>query len=420
MKKNVWIFNHYAGDSYFNKGDRHYWFSKFLKKEGYEPVVFVANAKHGVPEQFVETDSLWIEKRAEDIDVPYVFVSSTLYGSNGKDRVKGMFTFYKNLRKAAVQYAKKHGKPDIIYASSAHPLTVVAGIRLAKKFGVKCIGEVRDLWPLAIVQYSERITENSIPARLMYAGEKWIYKHADAMIFTQEGGPDYVCAKGWDKKHGGPILNENLFHINNGVDLEAFDQNRKNFPYADEDLDNPDIFKVLYCGSIRRVANVGQLLDAAKLITNPKIKLLIFGMGDEVDMLKQRIKDEGISNVVIKGYVNKQYIPAIDCKADLNIVHRKMSKTTLQGESYRKSFEYFAAGKPVFYTVRPGYSLAERYHLGRMTEGFEPGDFAAGIQAMAEMSDEERAEMGRNARKAAEDFDFKNLTKKLIEIIESR
>ena len=59
--------------------------------------------------------------------------------------------------------------------------------------------------------------------------------------------------------------------------MEAFDANMVEFPYADEDLDNPDLFKVVYCGAIRRINNVGLIVDAAKLITNPRIKFVIFG-----------------------------------------------------------------------------------------------------------------------------------------------
>lgn len=421
MGKTVWIMNHYASHMLFDKGGRHYWFAKYLDRAGYQPVVFCANIMNSnTKERCIETEDLWAVKEAEEIHTPFVYVKARKYKGNGKQRVLNMIDFYRNVKNTAVEYADKFGKPDIILASSVHPLTMVAGIQLAKKFGVKCICEVRDLWPEAIVAYSKKITKNSIPAKIMYAGEKWIYKKAAAVIFTQEGGPDYVCEHGWDKKHGGPIENAKLFHINNGVDLEAFDENLINFPYADDDLDNPDLFKVVYCGAIRRINNLGIILDAAKLIANPKVKFVIFGNGNELEMLKKRVEDERIGNVVFKGRVNKQFIPSIDSKADLNVVHWEMNPLLRVGESYNKSFEYFAAGKPVFYTVRPGYSIVEKYGCGRLTEGFEPKDIAAGIQAMAEMSEMEKAEMAKNARMTAEVYDFKNLTKKLIEIIETR
>lgn len=419
MAKTVWLMNHYASHMLFDKGGRHYFFAKYLSRAGYKPVVFCANIMNNrTEEQCIDTKELWVVKRAEEIDTPFVYVKARKYSGNGKQRVLNMVDFYRNVKKSAIEYSKKYGKPDVIVASSVHPLTMVAGIKLAKKFGVKCICEVRDLWPEAIVAYSKRIKRNSLPAKIMYAGEKWIYKKADAVIFTQEGGPDYVCEKKWDTDHGGPVDRKKLYHINNGVDLEAFDANLLSFPYSDIDLDNPEIYKVVYCGSIRRINNLGLIVEAAKLVTNPKIKFIIFGDGDELEALRSRVESEGVLNVVFKGRVNKQYIPSIDSKADLNLVHWEMNPLLRVGESYNKAFEYFAAGKPVFYTVRPGYSIVERYHCGKLTDGFSPADIATGIQTMSQLDETENVRMSQKAREVAEIYDFKCLTRKLIEIIE--
>ena len=83
----------------------------------------------------------------EEIGVPFVFIRTKTYRDNGEQRVLNVADFYRNVKKAAKEYAEQHGKPDVIYASLAHPLTLIAGIRLTKQFGVKCICEIRDLWP---------------------------------------------------------------------------------------------------------------------------------------------------------------------------------------------------------------------------------------------------------------------------------
>lgn len=418
MKKTVWIMNHYAGDMFFNKGGRHYWFAKYLQREGYKPVVFCCNAQHNKQGFYVDTDKLWMEQKAEEIDTPWVFIQARTYANNGKDRVLNMIDFYRNLKKTAKEYAKLHGKPDIILASSVHPLTLVAGIQLAKHFGVKCICEIRDLWPEAIVAYSSKLTRKHPVAKVLYNGEKWIYKKADALIFTQEGGPDYIREQGWDREHGGPIDMAKAYHINNGVDLEAFEKNKKNFWLEDADLDDQEHFKVVYAGAIRRINNLGIILDAAKETTDPSIRYIIFGDGDELPLLQQRVQDEKITNVVFKGRVNKQYIPSVVSRADVNIVHWEMNPLLRVGESYNKSFEYFAAGKPVFYTIRPNYSIVEKYHCGRLTEGFEAKDLADGIMSMKDMTQEEKNIMAANAYRAAQEYDFRNLTQKLIDIVE--
>ncbi len=419
MKKKIWIINHYAGNMFYDRGGRHYWFAKYLKRAGYEPVVFCCNAKHNAQGRFLEIDELWVEQYEKEIGVPFIFVKGRAYVGNGKQRILNMLDFYRNVKKTLKQYAKRNGAPDIILASSVHPLSLVAGIKMAKKFGIKCICEMRDLWPEALVAYSRKLQKMKLLTGLLYKGEKWIYKKADALIFTQEGGADYIKSHKWDIEQGGPIDLNKAHHINNGVDLEAFDANKETFWPDDVDLDNQDVYKVVYAGAIRRINNLGIIVDAAKEISNDKIRFIIFGNGEELETLKQRLQDENIRNVVFKGFVNKQYIPSIVSRADLNLVHWEMNPLLRVGESYNKAFEYFAAGKPVFYTVRPGYSIVEKYHCGMLTEGFEPKDLAAGIEAMAAMSEEEKKTMSVNARKTAEIYDFMKHTKKLIELVES-
>ena len=248
MKTNIWILNHYASDMYFDHGGRHYNFAKFLRRAGYAPVIFGANSKHGKAERFFETDALWEEHVAEEIDTPFVFVRARTYNGNGKQRVLNMIDFYRNVKKAAKEYAAQHGRPDVIFASSVHPLTLVAGIQLAKQFGVKCVCEVRDLWPESIVVYSNRFTKDNPLIKLLYRGEKWIYKRADALVFTMEGAYDYITEQGWEKD----IPRSKVHYINNGVDLEQFDYNKEHFHVEDPELNDPSTFKVVYTGSVRR------------------------------------------------------------------------------------------------------------------------------------------------------------------------
>ena len=241
MKKNVWIINHYATGMLFKKGGRHYWFAKYLKREGFEPVIFSCNVRHGSQDYYFDTDKLWFEKRADEIDVPFVIVKSSLYKGNGKDRVLNMVNFYHNVQKAVKEYAKLYEKPDVIYASSVHPLALVAGIKLARYFGIKCICEVRDLWPETLVAYEIANNFNPIIIFLRYL-EKWIYKNADSIIFTMAGGYDYIEEQGW----GNDIPKAKVHYINNGIDLAQFDYNKTHFTIKDEDLENENIFKVVY------------------------------------------------------------------------------------------------------------------------------------------------------------------------------
>lgn len=414
MKKNVWIMNHYASSMYFNRGGRHYNFAKYLRKAGYEPVVFCCNAKHGMGEAYYPDGALWQEYLAEEIDVPFVFIRGRAYIGNGKQRVLNMVDFYRNVKKAAKQYAKEHGTPDIIYASSVHPLTLVAGIQLAKYFGVKCICEVRDLWPESIAAYSYRFTKNHPVIRLLYRGEKWIYKKADRLIFTMEGAYDYIAEQGWEKD----IPRSKVCAINNGVDLEVFQYNWDHFQVEDPDLANPDLFKVAYTGSIRHVNNLGLLLDAAKKVTDPKVKFLIWGDGDEREALEQRVRDEDISNVVFKGRVGKQYVPSIVSRADVNIAHNSPQALFRFGISFNKLFDYMAAEKPVLCDFPCAYNPAVQWGAGEFIDCPTPETVARAVEQMSQLPREVYEGYCRAAEEAAREYDFRNLTQKLISVIE--
>ena len=416
MKKHLWIINHYAGSMYFDKGGRHYNFAKYLKQAGYEPVVFCANSKHGPTETWFPDDALWHEHTAEEIGVPFVFVKARTYTGNGKQRVLNMLDFYRNVKKAVKEYAAKHRKPDVIYASSVHPLTLVAGIQLAKRFGVKCVCEVRDLWPESLVAYG--IAGPLNPAVLALRRlEKWIYKKADAVVFTCEGGYDYIVERGWDKQ----IPQSKVRYINNGVDLEAFDANRERFQVEDPDLKDLDTFKVVYTGSIRPANGVDELVDcAARLRDAVNVKFLVYGGGPDLNRMQELARRKNLTNLVFKGQMEKKYIPYILSRSSLNVLNYAPNAAVIYrfGSSQNKLFEYLASGKPILSNVRIGYSIVDSAGCGLSLERTGTEAYSEAVLKLSKIPADEYQKMCRDARFTAEEYDFKNLTAKLIEVIE--
>lgn len=416
-KKKVWIFNHYATNMFFNQGGRHYWFAENLIKNGYEPTVFAANIRHNTD------DIIDVGKKKYSIktlnDIPFVFVKTSKSIGNGIDRVMNMSKFYFNLFPTVKEYIKLYGKPDIIIASSVHPLTMVAGIKIAKKIGIPCICEIRDLWPEAIFAFN-KAKEKSLLGKILIAGEHWIYKKADALIFTKEGDTDYLKEKKWNTEQGGKIDLSKCHYINNGVDLEAFESSIINNQIEDEDL-NSNKFNVVYVGSIRPVNNVNNILDTAILLEEEEdIQFLIYGDGSEKDMLEKRVIDENISNVKIKGFVNKKYVPYILNRSHINLLNYSQTQYNWKrGNSSNKLFEYMASGKPIISTVTMGYSIINKYKCGIELEDSTPNELAKAILKIKSTPKDKYNFMGKNARNGAEDFDFKKLTEKLVHVINS-
>ena len=407
--KSVWILNHYAGETYFDRGGRHYSFAKYLRRAGYAPVIFCANTKHGKPERFFDTDALFAEQTAEEIGTSFVFVRARTYIGNGKQRVLNMIDFYRNVQKTAVEYAAQHGKPDVIYASSVHPLTLVAGIRLAKRFGVKCVCEVRDLWPESLVAYGIAGPHNPAVVALRCM-EKWIYTRADAVVFTGEGTYDYIRERRWEKA----VPRSKVYYINNGVDTEMFKSNRDTFRVEDGDLDDPGLFKVVYTGSIRKANGLDVLLDAAKEVEDRRVRILIWGDGDEKAALEQRVRDEHIDNVIFKGRVEKKFVPSIVSRADVNFIDPFSDNVAKYGISSNKLFEYLAAGKPILMQAKGAYNPVKTYRAGVSLDTLDPADLAAQIDRFAGMNAQEYGAYCAGALAAAGEYDFKRLTDKLL------
>ncbi|MED4016043.1 glycosyltransferase family 4 protein [Sutcliffiella cohnii] len=414
MKKNIWIWNHYATNMYKDHAGRHYWFAENLIKQGYKPTVFCASTIHNSTENIEVGNKKYTSDAVNDI--PFVFVKTPSYLGNGIQRVKNMIAFYNNLFSVAKEYAKIHGKPDVILASSVHPLTLVAGIKIAKKFGVPCVCEVRDLWPESIVAYGA-LKRSSLIAKVLYQGEKWIYKKADSVIMTWEGGKDYIVDQGWENQ----IDLAKVKHISNGVILDSFDRNSKENEIVDQDLDNEKYKNIVYAGSIRKVNNLGMLLDAAKIIQDKginDIRFLIYGAGDESEMLKMRCEEETIKNVIFKGRVDKKFVPSILKKAYVNILHNSSTSLDKYGQSQNKFFEYLAAGKCIVQTYTTGYSVCEKYNCG-ISAPIQNADQIAKAVITACNDDEKNKVMASNALYISKEYDFEKLTKKLIDVIES-
>lgn len=416
----IWLINHYASIMFREKAGRHYWFAKKLEERGHNVTVFCASEYHDREGGINTEGKKFITKY--DANTLFVFVKTNHSFGNGFDRVMNMFNFYRNLYPTTKEYIKKNGKPDVIIASSVHPLTLVAGIRIAKKLQIPCICEIRDLWPEAIFTIG-KVKEKSLFGRTLISGEHWIYRNATALIFTKEGDTDYLKEKKWTTSQGGDIDLSKCYYINNGINLATY-QNQLQL----EVLDDPDLldasrFNVIYAGIIRPVNNVGNLLDCAKIIKNiagyEDIQFLIYGDGSELEKLKRRVADEGIINVKLKGFVARKYIPYVLSKSSVNILNYSQNKFNwTRGNSSNKLFEYMASGKPIISTVKMGYSIINKYECGFELDDCTPKALAEAIMKLHDLGQEERECYGINAAEGAKDFDFNKLVDMLMNVIE--
>lgn len=407
---NIWYLHHYATPYEIPGLHRPFEFGEYFIKEGNQITVFSSSYLHYANSNMIDDNAKY---RIENYGgVSTVFIKTCGYENSSCKRVINMLQFGVKLPKIAKQYAKKTGVPDIIIASSPHPFTMLTGLKLAKKYNIPCICEVRDFWP-EVFFYGGRLKESSIIGKSLLRVERYIYEKANGITFLKEGDYTYILEKGWDIDGGGKVDIGKCSYINNGVDIKLYDKRIKENNYDDEDF-NSGKFIVTYCGTIRPVNNIDLILDTAKIIGDDYM-FVVFGTGNCVEALQQRIDEEHIGNVKLKGYVNNQYIPSILQHSSLNLLNYSgVSYNWSRGNSSNKLFEYLASGKPVLSTVKMGYDIIEKYGCGASVQKTEPEEIAKEIRKIRLLPPDEYRRLCHNARYAAEQFDIPVLAQKYL------
>ncbi len=408
----IWYFHHYATPYEIAGLHRPFEFGVYFKQSGNQIAVFTSSYLHYANENMIEGKEKVLLREYDGITS--VFVRTCGY-QNKINRVMNMVQFGQRLFDTSKWFAGNHWKPDIIVASSPHPLTVLSALKIAKKLKIPCVCEVRDLWP-EVFFLGGVVKETSLAGKLLLHNEKLMYEKADKLVFLKEGDHTYISDRRWDTANGGKVDMSKCEYINNGVDIRLFDKRKSECIYEDADLES-DKFKIVYCGTIRPVNNIGMLLDVAKKLDGDSL-VLIYGTGNCVDELKKRVADENISNVRFKGYVENKYIPYILSKSSLNILN--YSGTTYnwsRGNSSNKLFEYLASGKPVVSTVKMGYDIIERYHCGYSVDECTVDHIVDVVNRIKNLSPEVYVKMCRSARTASEYFDIPNLALKYEKVL---
>ena len=122
--------------------------------------------------------------------------------------------------------------------------------------------------------------------------------------------------------------------------------------------------------------------------------------------------------MIFKGKVEKKYVPDIVTKADLNLIHGSNDGRSLLrfGISTNKMFDCFAAGKPILMDIAAGYNPVEQFHAGVCVDC--PEVLSQAIAGLRQADGDVLGSLCRNAERAAEAYDYRQLTERLIKVLE--
>jgi glycosyltransferase involved in cell wall biosynthesis len=403
---NILLINHYAVPPSEPGGTRHFAFAKKLMERGHRVLIVASSFNHTLRK---ETRSTGGEVyRYEEIGgVPFLWVRTPPYSGNTAARVWNMSVFsWRVLQLATSPFLANWGKPDVVWASSPHLFTGLAGERLARRLKIPFLFEVRDLWPESLIALGGLSPRHPFIIALGQI-ERYLYRNADHIVTLLPLASEYIQAKGADPNK--------ISWLPNGVDLENVPQ---------PELPEPkDEFTILYAGTHGLANGLDILLDAAAILSEKKqaqhIRFRLVGDGPEKPRLRSRAEQLGLRNVSFEDPVPKQDVYRLLASGDaLVAILKDADLFSKWGVSPNKIFDYMAVARPVLFAISAPANPVEEAGAGIAVPSNDPVAIANAVLKLAQMTPQERWEMGLRGRRYVEEkHAFNVLVDRLDELL---
>lgn len=349
----------------------------------------------------------------EDIDgIQYIWLKTPRYQGNGISRVLNMmaFSFLLLIKKSNILRNKK---PDLIIASSPHPFIIFGAKSMARFSNAKIIFEVRDLWPLTLIELGS-ISRSHPFVKIMNLSEKYAYRVADHVISLLPKSYVYM------KKQG--MAPEKFSYIPNGSDLKEWSQHGAQLPEFHKKilakLKEKGHFIVGYAGGHGISNALDYLIEAAKLLEFRPISVVLVGKGPEKKMLEQKAADMGLRNIAFLSPVSKSAIPSLLEFMDVLFIGWRRSVLYRFGVSPNKLLDYMMSGKPVIHSIDAGNDIVAESGCGISVPPENPEAIAKAIIEISNMSEPERRELGLRGKEYVKSYhDYAVLAKNFLAVL---
>lgn len=417
MKKTIWIVDHNSSEPEHGGYSRQYDFAVELGKREYNVVVIASGFSHFTHEYIVE-EGHDLKVSAVSDHVHYVYLRTSSYKeNNGGGRARNIIDFMCKVIKYEAVISQKYGRPDVVTGCSVHPLTWIAAYKIARKYKIRFIAEIRDFWPQWWIASGKM--KRTHPVAVFFALiEKWAFRHADGIICSLEHGDDYIC-----EEKGVPRSKVRI--IGQPVDCERFDKSRERLDLLPQDLRKfmEGGFVCAFAGYFVKYEGVFVMLEAMKLLQQEDIpvKMVFVGSGQEKDSMLQVAAKNQLKNVYIGDRISKEAVLALVSHSDICIAHMEAEN---KGEAYKygvsknKLTEYLYSGACTLFGYKYMNNEVVESGGGLVFEPYNAKDLAEKIKTVYYLPVEERKEFGVRGRTfMREKHDVEKLTDNMLEML---
>ena len=378
MVKSLVIINQYIGSPQHGMEYRHYYLAKHMTAQGYRVTLISGSYSHLYTSLPEATDTF----TKEMIDgIEYIWINTPTYASSKSlGRIWNMVCFAWRLKFLHLS------EPAHILVSSPSIFPVKTGHKLAKKYGTKFLFEVRDIWPLTLIELSN-ISSNNPLIKIMEYYERYAYKNADRIISLLPKAKEYFLSKG---------MGSNKFrYVPNGI--EVLEEHSRPLPSKVEQMIPEGKFIIAYAGTIGIANNLGYLLEAAKeLSSHTDIHFIILGHGGEKQKLQKKVECYALENVSFFDPISKEMVGAFLEKVDVAFISLLPEKLFRFGVSPNKVFEYMYAKKPILWAVKAGNNPVEEAQCGISVPLNNIQRLKEAVLELKSLSHEKREALGQN------------------------
>ena len=368
------------GGSRFNE------FARMWSREGNQVTVVAGTVDYATSRAPGRYRGRWTTREQDgDVTVWRCHVPET-YGRSYGGRMWAFFAFTLSASTAVLRCAR----PEVVIATSPPLVAIIPGWLAAVRYRAKLVFEIRDLWPESAVTTGV-LRRRALLTRFLYALERWACRRADRINVLTPAFREDLLRRGLAPE-------QKIILVPNGADLDLFAPAPAD-PTLRTELGWGDRFVVMYAGAHGRANAIGQLVDAAVLLTDrPDILIASVGDGPERMVHQERARALGLQNILFHGAQPKERMPALVNACDVGAAVLQ-DNPTFRTVYPNKVFDYMACQKPTLLAI-DGVArqlVCDEAQAGVFAAPERPEELARAIRRLADDA-VGRAEMGRRGR----------------------
>ena len=385
-------------------GGRHHYLARELVRLGHD-VTVVAARWHHLLRDGVDTDALPAEEIVEGYRFVRIDVPKYAH-AHDRRRVLAWLVF---AAKLPALRRRLGDAPDVVLYSSPHPVGYPGAERLARSCGARLVFEVRDIWPLTLIEIGGYSPRHPF-IRLLQWIEDRAYARADRVVSNLEGAVEHMVSRGMERGK--------FTWVSNGIAVDEVERPEPLSPEVAAQIPEGGL-RIVYTGTLGAANALGTLIEAAALLRDlPDVHILLVGQGRARADLEARRDALGLTNVRFIGPVPKPQVKSVLAACDVCYIGWLASPLYRWGIAANKVPDYLFSGRPIIHGFSGGNDPVEKFDAGLTVPAEDPEALADAIRRLHDMPEIERRRMGENGRRAAlAHYDYARLARRLEQVL---